>query len=491
MKTKQFIVKLLSDVILNQKSASKGSQQTLDFIPGANFMGIVASSYDHFNTADQMLLFHSSKVRFGDAHPILNNLRSLRTPLSFSKPKNSESEIYVHHTIQDFKSLMSLQLQQQRKGFLAFEDKKATRISQDFSFAIKSAYDREKRRSMDSQMFGYQSMVEGSEFCFELHCDDIVSDATVQVITNLLIGNKRVGRSRTAQYGLVEIKESNFDKPVSNIKMNGDLVIYAESRLIFFDQYGNSGVSPKIEDFGCTKGEINWEKSQIRTFGYTPWNFKRSCFDVERKGIEKGSVVVIENAELNKTDEFVGAYQNEGFGKVIFNPNFFVSQDNGQSTLEFCDAINIGFNNMNLKSTLNLEDSDSKVFNFLKTNKNQITQEKKVYELVNEFVEKNGNKFSGDSFASQWGTIRSLALRFPLKEALEIELFTKKIRKGDKEIPFAYLTHGVAKTKWEEKGRIEAFKLFFNRVEPNMTQYAVINLASEMAKKQKGKTKYE
>lgn len=43
MTTLQFKCTLLSDVILNQKAATEGPNQTLDFIPGSNFLGIVAS----------------------------------------------------------------------------------------------------------------------------------------------------------------------------------------------------------------------------------------------------------------------------------------------------------------------------------------------------------------------------------------------------------------------------------------------------------------
>ena len=39
----KFKCTLLSDVILNQKAATEGPNQTLDFIPGSCFLGIVAS----------------------------------------------------------------------------------------------------------------------------------------------------------------------------------------------------------------------------------------------------------------------------------------------------------------------------------------------------------------------------------------------------------------------------------------------------------------
>lgn len=42
MNVLRFKCTLLSDVILNQKSATEGTNVTLDFIPGNCFLGIVA-----------------------------------------------------------------------------------------------------------------------------------------------------------------------------------------------------------------------------------------------------------------------------------------------------------------------------------------------------------------------------------------------------------------------------------------------------------------
>ena len=81
MKTLYFQCTLLTDVILNQKSASEGAQSTLDFIPGSNFLGIVASSLYNKPSKENFDIFHSGRVRFGDAHLAdCGNNRSLHIP---------------------------------------------------------------------------------------------------------------------------------------------------------------------------------------------------------------------------------------------------------------------------------------------------------------------------------------------------------------------------------------------------------------------------
>jgi len=136
MKVLQFRCKLITDVIINQKAATEGNQESLDFIPGSNFLGIVAQSlYREDNYAEASIIFHSGKVRFGDAHPAISTIRGLRVPAVMSHPKDDKEVFYIMHDNKE------LQLKQCRLGFYSFEDNKGSEISVDKSFAIKSAYD--------------------------------------------------------------------------------------------------------------------------------------------------------------------------------------------------------------------------------------------------------------------------------------------------------------------------------------------------------------
>ena len=106
MTTLQFKCTLLSDVILNQKAATEGPNQTLDFIPGSNFLGIVASKLypkkeDEKAYQETLNLFHSDKVRFGDAHPSGSGIRGLKIPASmfYPKLKKPNDECYINHLI--------------------------------------------------------------------------------------------------------------------------------------------------------------------------------------------------------------------------------------------------------------------------------------------------------------------------------------------------------------------------------------------------------
>lgn len=506
MTTLKFKCKLESDVILNQKAATEGPNQTLDFIPGSCFLGIVASElYEKIGMNEKTLeLFHSGKVRFGDAHPSNGENRGLKIPASMSYPKLkkiTDGEIYIHHAVPNLESdeMKQKQLKQCRNGFYTFDGDKAIEVKTETNFAIKSAYDKEKRRSEDNKMYGYESLQKGLVLLFDVEVDNEDFTATIkEALTN---GKKRVGRSRTAQYGLVEItyiddKETNLSTS-ETIDIDGKkcVTVYADCRLIFLDKYGLPTFRPTVKDLGLEGGEVLWDKSQIRTFQYAPWNYKRQCFDADRCGIEKGSVFVVDVSNCSNLDlksQYVGSYNNEGFGKVIYNPEFLrAEKETGKALVNIePDKKNnseVVLDEKERKKKVEMEianlNKGNTLLQYLANQKSKEELESEVYAMVNEWVANNWKFFKGDSFASQWGTIRSIAMKNRTKQSLSYELFDKMAQKNGKTIPNAYLTHGVAADKWKERGRLRLFRDFFERLTNENAQMALVNLAAEMAKK--------
>ncbi|MBO5699235.1 MAG: hypothetical protein J6R79_04445 [Bacteroidaceae bacterium] len=478
----KFKCTLLSDVILNQNSASEGANQTLDFIPGSNFLGIAASTLYIDVDAESWEIFHSGNVRFGDAHPSLvdSKFRGLKTPASFFYPKLSHpsEKLYVHHKIPNVSDveLKKEQLKQCRSGFCDFSKEKAVLVQTNTNFAIKSAYDKVYRRSKDEQMYGYESLQKDLVLYFEV---EVLNEALVDKVRDSLVGKKRIGRSRTAQYGLVDIEVCEYEEVCSNPACGSYVEVYADSRLIFLDEYGLPTFQPKAEDLGL-KGEVCKELSQIRTFQYAPWNYKRQCFDTDRCGIEKGSVFVVKTDACPAQSQYVGAYNNEGFGKVIYNPMFFKADEKGIAKVALVEAVTKKAQSVALLS-------GSPLLTYLSKKKEEECVESQVYKRVNEWVEKNKKIFTDFSFASQWGQIRSIAMKCKTKGDLYQELFEKHTTLKGKPFNAAYLGHGVAEDKWRERGRLGKFKEFFENMSEENVQIAVINLASEMQKKCKEK----
>lgn len=490
MKELKFKCTLLSDVILNRKSDTTGPNETLDFIPGGNFLGIAASRlYPSLTPAEASVLFHSGKVRFGDAHPSLEGFRALRVPASMYYPKltGPESELFIHHRLPADRDLSDRQLKQCRSGFYDFscsgDSPAARRIATETAFAVKSAYDPEKRRSKDEQLFGYQSLRKGLTMYFSVEIDDSVSiDGIESLIIDALCGERQVGRSRSAQYGLVRIEPTDYAEAAveTPVKHGGrkSVAVYADSRLVFLDEYGFPTFRPTAEMLGL-KGEVNREKSQVRTFRYAPWNFKRQSFDTDRCGIEKGSVLVVDLPEGYEPDlraRYVGYYKNEGFGHIIYNPAFLAADEDGNARFTLAPSADI----KPQSHVAPLDINATPLLRYLGHMREMEKESETIYRMVNRWTAKNAKEYIKGDFASQWGNIRNLALGALDINDLRRELFA--------ETPEAtgYLVHGIAKDKWAGK-RLRLMKDFIEEAEhtldPSMARMAVVNLASEMGKK--------
>ena len=473
MKTLKFKCTLVTDVVLNVKSASEGTNQTLDFIPGANFLGIVANKLYNSELKDlAKQIVHSGHVRFGDAHIASNENRTNKVPASLFVPKLEKDKFYIFHKIPDPSSeeIRRLQIKQCRKGYYDFSDPNNVKeIDINNSFAIKSARDKNSGASEEGKMFGYESLDKGQCFYFSVEIDDDSWENTI--ISLLTNGNNRLGRSKTAQYGLVKIEQYGFNEVTST---NGSITtVYADSRLIFLDKYGLPTFQPNAKDLGCGENaEIEWETSQIRTFQYSPWNFKRQCFDTDRCGIEKGSVFVIKNGKSLETDnKYIGKYNNEGFGKIIYNPSFLDADEEGKSALKFAEKDKKDDENTD-KVTFDCEyKSHDNASLFLYLNEKLQSEQNNHIEIVNNWIKTNKELFlldKNNTFASQWGAIRDIVSN------------PKTTNENVKQLIDEYISHGIAKEKWEDLGRKEALLNFLDKKKD--LKSLLVNLASEMGK---------
>lgn len=499
----QFRCKLMSDIVLNQKSSTEGNNTSLDFIPGNAFLGIVAKHYRELSDSGlAMTVVHSGSVRFGDAHPTAGNqsVRSLRVPAAYYYPKlmSPTERCYIHHAyrrdLDHENDGHPQQLKQCRNGFYAFADNQGFPVAVDRTFAIKSAYDRDKRRAKDEQMYGYESLCKGAEFLFEVDIDEnalakrgIDISNLKKMISNYLTGTHCIGRSRTAQYGLVKITPNEFRNVESGALKPGHtlVTVYADSRLIFLDQNLEPTFRPTAVQLGIADGEIDWTLSQVRTFQYAPWNSIRASRDNDRCGIEKGSVFVIrvpESDERQFESRYIGSYCNEGFGRVIYNPDFLAAtpDKNGEIKYRLYNDLPEQPKSAEMQTPPTHE---SQLLVYLRRAKTDADAEEFIYRKVNDFVDSNSKYFRDAKFASQWGTIRSLAMRY--KTYNDIKTYVIGNNENDSN---AYITHGVAKKKWEKFRRRNKLKDFVtliyreNERFGDITCRAIINLSSEMAK---------
>lgn len=463
------------DVILNANTATEGNTECLDFIPGSNFLGMAARNYNSLDMSFAYEVFHSGSVQFGDAHPLQNGERAFRKPAAWflqkGKSDTDGSPIYIHHLIpdEDRKQIQAkgIQLKQIRGGFFLQSGKTVETKS---FFTLKSAHDREHRKSKDEAMFGFTALRRGSVWQFIVGIPE--DEKIEEFVISSLSGVHGLGRSRSAQFGrvVIDLIETHDSEPRDC--QQGEVIIYASSRWILLDCYGIPTALPTAENMGLPCGsKVDFAKSQIRTYTYAPWNGKRSLRDADRVCIEKGSVVVVNLSSEHYFKENIGEYKAEGNGHFILNPDFLKKSINVKKPFMRSSMTCDEEARPEYISTVSEMGADKKLIKFLKYRKAQFNNKRRVIQAVSQFVENEG-KFFVKISSSQWRQIRNTAINSNSIDDLYESLFAEKT---------GLLMHGIKEEVWRGKPR----KKFHEFIQNNVSELSialVVSLASEMQK---------
>jgi len=408
-------IEFLSDIVLPATSNTEGNIEQLDFIAGSNFLGMVAKNYAKFENSFN--IFHSGAVKFGDATLLKDAKRTYKMPLSFFHEKADDKTLYNHHTIEDFSKFT--QLKQKRNGYIT-QDLEVFYI--DYNYSQKSAYDKDKRRSKDSSMFGYSAMKKGLKWLFSIRVDDNkISPKDFELLKESIKGTKRLGKSKSAQYGLVEIRTSNIALSTPKVQMQDNTILYLNSRIALVDESGNPTYDLTYLFNGLKDENIEYSKCQLKTSTFTPYNGARQTKDYERVCINKGSVIVLNNVKIEDIPHFVGAYQSEGFGQILVNPSFL-----SQEKFSFIEL-------KNKKDNAEKQVIKSDLSKFLKQRENTKQEKLDILNRVDDFIGTNKSLYKKIK-PSQWGKIRSICTSGEAD-------FKDEIRE--------YISHGVK--EWDNK----------------------------------------
>ena len=473
MKKIYYTCQLLTDVVLSSTAATEGNSAPLDYIPGSKFLGVVAKKLYNPDDRKTLDIFHNGTVRFGDAHLAVDGERSYKVPASwfYEKGKGVTDKIYLHHLLnrQELEELVKQgkQLKQARHNYFTEDTKLLLNQAKDFS--IKTAHDRDKKRSKESQMFGYSSLKRGTKWKFYVEYDD---ESYINDVEQALLGKKRIGRSRSAQYGLVNIEKDKEESIKYQEVSAGNVVVYAESNLCFYDENGHNILQPDFQALNFpAEAQILWNKSQIRSRIYQTWNRQRYNRDADRQIIEKGSVFIVNTDFPISTENFikgVGSHLSEGFGKVLINPEFL----NGNSAILpwTLNKHDVQIQNYSNQLTVQKGDSDEILLNHLQRQDDNYKKVNEIDQKVNKFAETYYGDFKEVS-PSQWGVIRKIAKYSVNLETMERLIFSEKD---------GYLHHGQMESVWRKMGRRETLKKAVEQTDYKIE--FIIKLAAVMAK---------
>ncbi len=480
MKKYQFKCHLLSDVVLTSVAATEGFHSSLDYIPGAKFLGIVAGAQykDLLGTNQQAVLdlFHNGAVRFSDALPFVNGEKALRVPLNWQKAKGeTDNTIYLHHKLtkevrQQLLKERVPQLKQERGGYFTPTSQKLLTFDQ--AFSLKSAYDEESRKSKDGQMFGYFALRAGSEWVFDVEDD---TEQYLDTIRRVLEGKHRIGRSKSAEYGLVEISFL-ADVPEEPVQVVGlSLLIYAESNLCFHDACGRTTAQPTAQQLtGLAGASINWEYSQVRSRNYQTWNTKRDNRDADRIIIERGSVFYIDlPADQSLNPDFfargIGAHRAEGFGKVLINPTFLHSD-----THTLPQPYSKYEPDAKPKAVAAISGTADDAIILAAIGQRYLRNQfpSKIERDVQAFISQHYADFKGLS-NSQWGTLRNYAKSLPNYKAFHAMVFHREN---------GFMYRGISENEWDKKNRRDILEQAVSSLPHDSILPFLVRLCNQMTK---------
>lgn len=334
MRTLDVVITLQDDCIFSERNATDGAHQALDYIPGGALLGAVAARlYAELGNNQAFDWFHSGKMRFGNAYPLVDGKRTFPMPACWHQAKGKspieDGKLDNHqiwrldecenHALPD-----NQQPQQLRAGYLSLDGYIAKTNK---SFRMKTAIDADTGRAKESALFGYDALQAGQRFYAQISCDDAMTEADITQLKATSNKPLLLGRSRSAEYGRATVEILQTQPALSSEQPNNlEITLWLLSDLMALDEYGQPILSPTPQHLGLPKGELVAENSFLRTRRYSTWNAHKQGYELERQVISKGSVLVYQ-LESSLTDEHLqliaaglGVERQAGLGQVWLNP---------------------------------------------------------------------------------------------------------------------------------------------------------------------------
>lgn len=453
VQTLSFFLRLLSNCIISQSSATAGDHDCLDYIPGSALLGVVANRlYADLPQEQSKVLFHSGAVRFGDALPVVGDDYGWPVPLCWHQIKGEDCyEVGSNRKRLNPAAIFDPSRKQAEEG----KQPKQLRdghitvtgqlIKAEKDYELKTAINAETGSAASSQLFGYQSLKAGQSFVFTITLNAGVDSALVKRLEESLTGQVLLGRSRSAQFGEAFIEKITQQPSLAKVSSDKTLRLWLLSDLALLDDNGNPLLSPTAKALGLPEGS-QWQVNQsfIRTRSYTPFNGKRQSYDLERQVISRGSVLVFSlprplTEEETQSLSFVGQYQAMGLGKLAVNPALLA------------DASPV-FDKAKETTTLEAKavaEPNSLLVRVLNNKKTALNQNSKVEKQAKDLVVQiqtalnsaaawlglpKGSYPSEAPARTQWGEVRNLAVTYSKQpDQLDYLLFSDKDEDNSKD----------------------------------------------------------
>jgi len=324
VKKLSYKITTLSPIVLAKEVGEQNTINTEKYIPSTTVRGLFANKFiKEFNLGkaahqDENFynLFLKNEIIFTPAYPSKEN-KTYYPALYLHKEKGKDDNV-VYNILE--KNPDTTKTKPLKKMICYLNDNEgiyAYDVSTTFYFH--NARDREKGHSVGEEIFYYEAVNEGEEFE-----GFIIGDEGYLEEIKKIYGEKFtsfIGRSKSAQYGLVNI-EFGVPRDIEDLKdMEYEFIIAATSPIILYNESGFSDISIKAlkhylgKHFGCNIDNVGVEKIVART-EYVEnfvgiWGMKNA----RELAYSPGSAFKIKISECNDLKEKLNNLSKYGFGE--------------------------------------------------------------------------------------------------------------------------------------------------------------------------------
>lgn len=334
---------------------TKGPIKTdLSYISGSAIRGTYINSYIKKNKIKEDISLNkeyrrkllSNSIKFFDAYPKIDKNYSIATPLCFYATKDNIKKFSRDKEpidiVNEFKDTVGEGYQRVNKSeFSIIRDKNLNLIS------IKKVENLHNCKQIEKEnIFRYEAIDKNQEFYTIIQCDNDLADEVKSCLDNQVL---YIGGSKSSGYGRCEINvEGIFDykdiKSKYNITLDNDksdkvkkLNVFFMSDTIIKDEFGNlqSTIPDELleDKLGIKIIKEKQYKASIISKDVKGYNAMWKCKVSSETAIKAGSVITYEyEGELDKDKieqfeiEGIGSRKNEGYGRILINPNFDVEK---------------------------------------------------------------------------------------------------------------------------------------------------------------------
>lgn len=345
--TTLYKIDLLLKADSNIMTSKQNSEISEDYISGSNIMGAIANKYiedknikDFSNiTKEYEDLFLNGNVKYSNAYIAENegNIEYFPAPLSFTKVKNTKDK--YHNKMFD--------VNEQNIQLSNLSNKYVTLDGSNYIKDVKLSEHYHHQRAKDLSI-GHVSTEENGGTFYQFTSIDMgqyfktyieANGENARKILKYLKENDvlRVGKSRTAEYGKMIIKNIDINEIEEESKTYKNFAVILTSALILFDEEKVKIANDKetlikelkklfnCKDLKVTKSFIGYSDES----GYNAiWNLPKE----QVSSYEKGTTICFTAPNMiNLKNEYcLGLRTNEGYGKIkIYNIS-----ENGNSNIE-------------------------------------------------------------------------------------------------------------------------------------------------------------